>query len=46
MTTGAPKSDVTALIGKVYSLVGSWAIMSQTNKITAPNSPTAGINIL
>ena len=43
---GAPNNDVIAFIGKVYSLVGNCAILSQINIIIAPLIATAGINVL
>ena len=46
MIIGAPNNDVIAFIGKVYSLVGNWAILSQINMIIAPQTATAGNNIL
>ena len=46
MIIGAPNNDVMALMGKVNSLVGNWAIPSQINIIMAPPMATAGIKIL
>ncbi len=43
---GAPNKEVIALIGRVYSLFGSWAILSQINMIMAPEIATAGSNVL
>ena len=46
ITTGAPNNEVIAFIGKVYSKVGNWAILSQINNTIAPVIAVAGINIL
>jgi hypothetical protein len=43
---GAPNKEVIALMGRVYSLVGNWAMLSQINIIMAPLMATAGTNIL
>ena len=43
---GAPNKEVIALMGRVYSLVGNWAILSQISIIMAPLMATAGTNIL
>ena len=43
---GAPNNEVIALIGKVYSLVGNWAMLSQISIMMAPLMATAGTNIL
>ena len=43
---GAPNKEVIAFMGKVYSLVGNWAILSQISIIIAPLMATAGNNIL
>lgn len=42
MTIGAPKIEVMALIGKLYSLPGSWAIVSQRSSNMAPTRAEAG----
>ena len=37
-------SEVIALMGKVYTVPGNWAMVSQTSIKIAPLSATAGIN--
>ena len=46
ITTGAPINEVTAFMGNVNSLVGSWAIVSQNSKVIPPIMATAGSSIL
>lgn len=46
ITTGAPKIDVTTLMGNICSLPGIWAITSQKSKTRLPVKNTDGINLL
>ena len=41
MTTGAPKIEVIALMGKMVSVPGNWLMVSQNNKVMAPNNTVA-----
>lgn len=45
MTIGAPKMEVMALMGKLYSLPGSWAIVSQRSSSIPPTRAAAGNKI-
>ena len=41
---GDPNKAVTALIGRLPCIPGSWEIKSQTNSVMAPQSMEAGKN--
>lgn len=40
--TGAPNNAVTALIGSVPCMLGSWEIISHTSMVIAPHNKEAG----
>jgi hypothetical protein len=46
ITIGAPKIEVTALIGKIISVPGTWEMISQISIIMAPKSKVLQNNIL